>query len=197
MVLLWVLAATVMAQQRPWRIGVLGGVNYIHLENYGKGYYSDFEPKPGYTFGAFFRYTWGGFLNYSLEPGLQFTESRTEVDLLYITDCLVTIKSIDLPVSFKLGLKLSKIFRPYITGTVYASYVVGSYGSFWEVLDVDHTQPGWHFNRFYCGLAAGMGFDLWKFQVDGRYRWNLNRINSDDYKALRQMGLELTLAFLF
>jgi len=189
--------SNIYAQQRPWRIGIKGGINYIHLENYGKGFYSDFDAKPGWSLGALFQYTRGGFLNYSIVPEIQFTQSTTEVDLLYITDCLTTIQSIDVPLSCKLGLQLSKIFRPYILGTIYGSYVIKEYGEFFEVLDIDNSQSSNHLNKMYFGVGAGLGFDLWKFQLEGRYRWNLTKINTDDYSALKQMGLELTCAFLF
>jgi len=185
------------AQQRPYRFGIKGGVNFIHLENYGKGFYSDFDPKPGWSFGALFQYTKGGFLNYSVSPEILYTESITNVDLLYITDSPATIQTIDIPFTFKLGLQLSKIFRPYILGNIYGSYVIKYYGDFFELLDLDHTSTNKGINKFYFGVSAGMGFDLWKFEIEGRYRWNLVKINSDDYSALKQMGLEITCAFLF
>jgi len=185
------------AQQKTYKFGIKGGVNFIHLENYGKGFYSDFDAKPGYSIGALFQYTRGGFLNYSIVPEILFTESRTEVDLLYITDCMTTIQTIDIPVNFKLGLQLSKIFRPYILGNIYGSYIIREYGDFFNLLDLDHSQSSVKFNRWYFGLSAGLGFDLWKFQLEGRYRWNLIRINTDDYTALKQMGLELSCAILF
>ncbi|MEI7489827.1 MAG: porin family protein [Bacteroidota bacterium] len=199
-ILLLLLACTlncVYAQKRPYRFGIKGGINYIHLENYGKGYYSDFDPKPGWSAGALFQYTRGGFLNYSITPEILFTQSVTNVDLLYVTDCITTIQSIDIPLSFKLGLQLSKIFRPYALGNIYGSYIIKEYGDFFSTLDEDHTQPLTKLNKFYFGISAGMGFDIWKFELEGRYRWNLTKINSDDYAALRQMGMELSCAFLF
>ena len=189
--------SNIYAQQRPYRFGIKGGVNFIHLENYGKGFYSDFDPKPGWSFGALFQYTKGGFLNYSVSPEILYTESITNVDLLYITDSPATIQTIDIPLNFKLGLQLSKIFRPYILGNIYGSYLIKYYGDFFEMLDIDHTSSGNRINKFYFGVSAGMGFDLWKFELEGRYRWNLVRINTDDYSALKQMGLEFTCAFLF
>jgi hypothetical protein len=189
--------SNIYAQQRPYRFGIKGGVNFIHLENYRKGFYSDFDPKPGWSFGALFQYTKGGFLNYSLSPEILYTESITDVDLLYITDSPATIQTIDIPLTFKLGLQLSKIFRPYILGNIYGSYLIKYYGDFFEMLDIDHTSSGKKINTFYFGVSAGMGFDLWKFELEGRYRWNLVRINTDDYSALKQMGLEFSCAFLF
>jgi hypothetical protein len=188
---------SVHAQQRPYRIGIKGGVNYIHLENYGDGYYSDFDAKAGYSVGVLFQYRWGGFVNYSIVPEVLFTESVTDVDMLYLTDCPAYIQTLDIPVSGKVGLQLSKVFRPYILGNIYGSYIVSYAGDFLDMLDIDSTSSQQPLNRFYFGVSAGLGFDLWKFQFEGRYRWNLNRIISDDYKALKQMGLELSVAFLF
>jgi hypothetical protein len=51
--------SSLYAQQRPWRVGVKAGLSYVHLENYGKGYYSDFAPKQGWSLGALFQYTKG------------------------------------------------------------------------------------------------------------------------------------------
>ena len=62
---------------------------------------------------------------------------------------------------------------------------------------IDESMVKDNINKLFFGVGAGLGFDLWKFQIEGRYRWNLNRINSEDYTALKQMGLELSCAFLF
>jgi len=190
-------AGNVSAQDRPYRIGIKAGINYIHLENYGKGFYSDFDPMPGWSFGALFQYKKGGFVNYSIVPEINFTISKTNIDLIYITDEISTLQSIDIPVSFKVGLQLSKIFRPYVLGNIYGSYVVSNEGDFFYYLDADSSIVKSEINKIFFGVSAGLGFDLWKFQIEGRYRWNLIRIVSDDYSALKQMGLELTCAFLF
>jgi len=190
-------AGNITAQDRPYRIGIKAGINYIHLENYGKGFYSDFDPMPGWSFGALFQYKKGGFVNYSIVPEINFTISKTNIDLIYITDEITTLQSIDIPVSFKVGLQLSKIFRPYVLGNIYGSYVVSNDGDFFYYLDADSSIVKSEINKIFFGVSAGLGFDLWKFQIEGRYRWNLNRIVSDDYSALKQMGLELTCAFLF
>lgn len=189
--------SSIFAQGRPYKFGIKAGISYVHLENYGKGYYSDFDPKPGYTVGALFQYTKGSFLTYSIVPEIVFTSSTTAVDLLYITDCWTTIQTIDIPVNFKLGLQLSKIFRPYILANIYGSYVVEYKGDLFYLLDNKDKWVKSNINKLYFGVGAGLGFDLWKFQFEGRYRWNLNSINSADYSSLKQMGFELTCAFLF
>ena len=74
---------------------------------------------------------------------------------------------------------------------------VREYGDFFRLLDIDHSQPSSRLNKVYFGVGAGIGFDLWKFQIEGRYRWNLTKINTDDYSALKQMGMELSCAILF
>lgn len=189
--------SSISAQNTSYKFGIKGGVNFIHLENYGKGFYSDFDAKPGYSFGALFQYTRGGFLNYSIVPEIVYTESRTNVDLLYITDCPATIQTVDIPVSFQLGLRLSKIFRPYIMANIYGSYIVTYYGELFNMLDIDHTASGTPVNKLFFGVSAGLGFNLWCLQLEGRYRWNLVRINTDDYAALKQMGLEFSCALFF
>jgi hypothetical protein len=190
--------SSVSAQERPWRIGVKAGINFIEVENYGSGYYSDFEAKSGWTLGAFFQYKMGGFLNYSVVPEIVFTNSTTDADLIYFTDLITTIQSIDIPVNFKVGLQLSKIFRPYIVGSIYGSYIVSYEGDlFYHIDDIDESVVKSNINKLYFGVGTGLGFDIWKFQVEGRFRYNLNRINSEYFDALKQQGLEITCAFLF
>lgn len=199
LIFLWVMTSFVslIAQQKPLRFGIKGGINYISLENYGKGFYSDFDAKPGWSAGILAEYTKHGFFNYSFAPELLMTESVTEVDFVYITDFKAVLRTIDLPLNFRAGLQLSKIFRPYLMGNVYGSYIVNDTGEFFDLLDVDGSVTDNQIRKFYFGLSAGMGFDLWKFEIEGRYRWNLTKINTDDYESLRQMGLELSCAILF
>lgn len=195
--LIAILIPAAYAQKRPWRFGVKGGVNYIHLENYGKGYYSDFDARPGWTLGVIAEYTRGTFFNYSIAPEIIVTQSYTLVDLIYFTDIPANIQSIDIPVNFRAGLRLSRIFRPYLLGNIYVSYIYSDVGEFFDLLDADNSLPNNSIQKFYWGLSAGMGFDLWKFEIEGRYRWNLNKINTDDFESLRQMGLELSVGILF
>jgi hypothetical protein len=195
--LLILISAGAYTQPTQFRFGVKGGINFIHLENYGGGYYADFEAKPGWNLGVIAEFTRGSFFNYSLAPEILLTESWTDVDLIYVTDFAAVMRTIDIPVNFKAGLRLSKIFRPYLLGNVYGSWIVKDTGNFFELLDIDNSDSEKGLRKFYMGVGAGMGFDLWKFQIEGRYRWNLVRINSDDFKSLRQMGLELSCAILF
>jgi hypothetical protein len=197
LVLLSILISAAHSQKRPWRFGVKGGVNYIHLENYGTGYYSDFDAKPGWTLGVIAEYTKGDFFNYSIAPEVIVTQSYTLVDLIYVTDFPANIQTIDIPVNVRAGLRLSKIFRPYLLGNIYISYMYNNVGEFFDLLDADNSLTDNTIRKFYYGLSAGMGFDLWKFEVEGRYRWNLNKINTDDFESLRQMGLELSVGILF
>jgi hypothetical protein len=197
LVLLSILISAAYSQKRPWRFGVKGGVNYIHLENYGTGYYSDFDAKPGWTLGVIAEYTKGDFFNYSIAPEVIVTQSYTLVDLIYVTDFPANIQTIDIPVNVRAGLRLSKIFRPYLLGNIYISYMYNNVGEFFDLLDADNSLTDNTIRKFYYGLSAGMGFDLWKFEVEGRYRWNLNKINTDDFESLRQMGLELSVGILF
>lgn len=184
------------AQQQPYRFGIKGGINYIHLENYGKGFYADFEAKPGWTAGLLFQFSRGDFLTWSVVPEILLTESRSEADMIYLTDYPATIRTLDIPVNLRLGLQLSKVFKPYVLGNIYGSMVINNTGDFFSLLDIDNTSSETTMNKYFFGFSAGLGFELWKFQVEGRYRWNMNKIRTDDFEALKQMGMELSIAFL-
>lgn len=186
----------IVAQQPSYRFGIKGGINYIHLENYGKGFYTDFEAKPGWSAGILFQFSQGKFLNYSVVPELLLSESRSEADMIYLTDYPANIRTLDIPVNFRLGLQLSRIFKPYLLGNIYGSMVINNTGDFFSLLDIDNTSSETTMNKFFFGFSAGLGFELWKFQVEGRYRWNMNKIRTDDFEALKQMGMELSIAFM-
>ena len=58
-------------------------------------------------------------------------------------------------------------------------------------------------NRLEYGIGLGAGLDIWKFQVTGRYCWDLGKVmdfeweGADTFKGGKNKGFELSLAFIF
>jgi hypothetical protein len=66
-------------------------------------------------------------------------------------------------------------------------------------------QPVDEINRFDYGVGVGVGIDIWKLQIMGKYNWGLGKIEYDgyvwdlsyNYKAATLQGFQLSIAFLF
>ena len=200
---LWLCAAGATAQtnqapkERPWRIGVVGGLNQTQLENYGGGAYvlCDFETR--WQVGVAFQYSQlfrGSKLwDWSVQPELRYMTTATYIEPIFGQWFGATkMELIDLPVNAQFGLRLSPIFRPFVSAGVSFSYTIAEEGELFE----DNFLPT---NKAQFGLGAGVGFDLWKFQFQARYRWNLTRTNANKevFDRLVWGGFECSIGILF
>lgn len=179
--------------KRPLRIGVVGGLNLTGLENYGGGLYAIFEEAPQWHAGIAAQYNWGRFMKYSLQPELTYSVSSSDLEPVVgpIFD-RITLSNIELPIHFQFGPQLSKIFRPFVQASIYPAYLIRTQS---EIFESELMEA----SRFNFGIGAGIGFDLWKFQVQCRYRWGLTNINQGKelFDKLRASGFEFSLAIMF
>lgn len=190
------LAAQKNCRQEHWRFGVVGGVNLTQVENYGSGTYAFFDYKPSWHAGLAAQYKWGRFLNYSLQPELRYMATRTDIESVYGTLYgQLDLGMVEMPVNFQFGLQLSKIFRPFVQAGTYFTYLAYKGGDFTEMA----MQEWEELNRFSMGLGAGVGFDLWKFQVQCKYHWGLTPVNHEKTPFSRMLikGYEFSLGILF
>lgn len=196
-VLLWSVATAVAQTERPWRVGVVGGLNQTQLENYGSGVYvlCDFDTR--WQAGVAFQYSQpfkGSKLwNWSIQPELRYMVSSTYIEPVYGRWFgNTTLEMIDLPVNAQFGLRLSPIFRPFITAGVSFGYTINEQGDLFE-------EGLLATNKFQFGVGAGVGFDLWKFQFQARYRCNLTHTNTNKevFDRLMWGGFECSIGILF
>ena len=127
-------------------------------------------------------------LGFALQPEVLYSERK--VDLWQ--DHHVKFKYIEVPVNVQWGLDLI-LLRPFVMASPYFSYLlkVGDTKNQWDgAKNVDY------------GLGLGVGIDIWKLQVTGKYDWgfgNLGRVQSSDWKVndstLR--GFRLSVGLLF
>lgn len=179
-----------------WKIGITGGVNLTQLENYGGGTYAFFDYTPSWHAGVTAQYKWGNFLNYSVQPELRYRQSTTDIESVYGTLFgRLDLGMVELPVNFQFGLQLSKIFRPFVQAGASLSYIVYKGGNYTEL-----AMQNWNeLNRFNVGLGLGVGFELWKFQIQCKYNWGVTRINRDKlpFNNLHFKGYEFSVGVLF
>lgn len=136
-------------------------------------------------------------LGFALQPELMYVSTassmRTEIKDLSLD---FKTHSIQLPVGLQWGIDLV-LFRPYLQFVPYIGYAIAK--------GKDLKDVAWDdINRFEYGLGIGAGIEIWKFQLSGRYSWELGKANDFQWKNLNKQiskgntkGFELSLAFIF
>lgn len=100
-------------------------------------------------------------------------------ELNYIYKC--DRQMLEIPVNFQIGLDLVLV-RPFICVTPYLNLPLSTGGN----LEV---------NPFQAGFGIGGGIDLWRFQIQCRYNWNITDFYKNETGKLR--GVDLGLVFFF
>ncbi len=101
---------------------------------------------------------------------------------------------LQLPVNVQWGIDLV-LFRPFIMVSPFLSYEISKSSSVKEIK--------WDSNKLGYGIGLGAGLDVWKFQVSGKYNWDLGKASEFEWDGLRTFkggknrGFELSLAFIF
>ena len=141
-------------------------------------------------------------LGFSVQPSLiyQVKGANTAVDgMAASTD----VGYLELPVSLQWGPDLI-LFRPFLDVTPFVGYALNNKFFSQAIGKVCNSWDG--VNRWEYGVGAGVGLDIWKFQVIARYNWNLGSFSdgmamSDISKAFQGGanfgGVTLSLAYLF
>lgn len=129
--------------------------------------------KSGWEFGAGFQTE--TFSGLSLQPELLYKvkgvtlSDATKVDMNYL----------ELPVNVQWGIDLL-IARPFIFASPFIGCNLGT--KFSKESDLAATVKE-SVQKFEYGFGAGIGLDLFKFQITAKYNWNFGKIASwGDYK---------------
>ena len=103
----------------------------------------------------------------------------------------LTIGYLELPVSLQWGPDLL-LFRPFLDVTPYIGYGLNNrMDAYIENLrPSDPVKNDWsELNRWEYGLGVGVGIEIWKFQVIGRYNWNFGSLYTRDDASEPDMSL--------
>ncbi|MGN1211852.1 MAG: outer membrane beta-barrel protein [Candidatus Cryptobacteroides sp.] len=177
--------------------GILGGVNFSTMKIKEVNSSTMTQWHAGLTYKASLP------LGFSIQPSVTYSvkgvKNINEVDL--------SVGYIEVPVSFQWGPDLL-IFRPFLDVTPFIGYGINGKQTTVESSTKDIWSEG--IKRLEYGLGLGVGFEIWRFQVIGRYNWNFGPIASssseqiqgwgDVGKAFSEQsfsGITLTVAFLF
>lgn len=202
------------------RFGVIGGITFSNAEKQSLNRSTMNKYHVGVTYQ--FKLPFG----LSIQPSLQYHVKGAKLGNVVSTDftntCDISIGYLELPVSVQWGPDLL-LFRPFLDVTPYIGYGLtnrmdlyvaehsGSHG-----LDDSYKNiwSGADMKRFEYGVGVGIGLEIWKFQLIGRYNWNIgslyneNTNYSDSDIKLSMMknafskghnfgGFTLSLSFLF
>ena len=175
------------------QFGIKGGIYTTKLSNINKDF--KFKDNIGYQAGILYsHHVTPGFV---VQPELLFINRTATIapktSMPGATDEKIELQYLQIPLSIQYGFNLV-VVRPYVQAVPYISYAIGK----------NHNAGSWDdLNRFTGGVGLGVGADLWKFQVNVRYNWDISKVGEgekgtyDGWKTSKQKGLEVSLAFIF
>lgn len=112
----------------------------------------------------------------------------------------MSVGFIELPVNIQWGPDLV-LFRPYLMLSPYVGYAVMNrrYDPVNTNVLLKNQWDG--VNRFEYGVGLGIGVEIWKFQLSGKYCWSLGNVFDRKIENLfddaKFGGFQLSLAILF
>lgn len=120
------------------------------------------------------------------------TESSAHTDLGNGGD--FKMHYLQLPVNIQWGIDLV-LFRPFLMVSPFLSYQISKESNIKDL--------AWDTEKLGYGIGLGAGLDIWKFQVSGKYNWDLGKASEfkwdgrKTFKGGKNRGFELSLAFIF
>ncbi|MBE6240536.1 MAG: PorT family protein [Bacteroidales bacterium] len=190
--------------------GITGGASFTGLKDVSSGMTTGYHAGLTYKFKLPF--------GFAIQPSLMYHMKSSLVEDAYQNGSSLDLKTgyLELPVSFQWGPDLI-LFRPFLDVTPFVGYGLNNklsgYSAASDKVVVEKNR--WDgMNRLEYGLGLGVGIDIWKFQVIGRYNWNfgplfdaegdlpdadsvLESARSSILDGKNFGGLTLTVAFIF
>ncbi len=184
------------------QFGIKAGLNFNSMKDFNVNELrSSFEGKTGFHVGVLYKLNLP--LGFALQPELMYTQKGGSIDMGGRASGDIKMNYLQLPVNLQWGVDLV-LFRPFVMVSPYIGYAIAKGDGFKDV-EWDNL------NKFEYGVGIGAGLDIWKFQVSGRYCWDLGTISDfkgdsfgegfeDVFRAMnngKNRGFELSIAFLF
>lgn len=159
----------VLAQSR---FGVMGGINFStsNIKDINKGTMTQWHAGVTYKLDLP--------LGFSLQPSLLYNVKGAKVGAAD-TRFDLSMGYLELPVSVQWGPDLL-LFRPFLDVTPYIGYALNNKVT--GDMDFRNDWKNVTLNRLEYGLGLGIGLEIWRFQVIGRYNWNFGSLY--DAKAM-------------
>lgn len=203
------------------RFGIKAGLNFNTLEDVTQSGSVDnaWKSQTGYHFGIAWQIK-VPLLGIALQPELLYSKVKTHIaDIpaegrfspssyyvssqypqVIIDDTFnpaeIELDYLTLPINIQLGIDML-LFRPFVFVSPYVSFALQK--------GADLEDQEWdNINRFNYGVGAGVGLDIWKLQIVGKYNWGLGRLESatnttwaQKYENAKLQGFHLSIALMF
>jgi hypothetical protein len=190
-ILMLLVSASAFSQAK---FGVKGGLNYNSYKDISGSVNDSWNNQTGYHFGVLIQ-TKVPIIGLGLQPELLFV--RKGVENPDIPANSFYLDYLQLPINVQVGLDLL-LFRPFIMVSPYISYAIGK-GDMLVDTEWDNL------NRLDYGYGLGVGVDIWKLQITGKYNWSMGKlqdatstpINGTTLKNAKIQGFQLSVALLF
>jgi hypothetical protein len=174
------------------RFGIKGGLNFTNISNLSSDVEKTWKNQTGYQLGVALQIKIP-VIGLAIQPELLYSTVKSASD----NGNEINIDYLTLPVNIQLGTDML-FFRPFIVASPFVSYMIDN-----NVRLED--QPVDEINRFDYGVGVGVGIDIWKLQIMGKYNWGLGKLEnagdewdqSETYKDATLQGFQLSIAFLF
>lgn len=190
------------------RYGVIGGMTFSTSK------FKEINRASMTQWHAGFTYKLDLPLGFSVQPSLVYHVKGAKLNVPQagdpgqVSDFNIRMGFVELPVSLQWGPDLL-VFRPFLDVTPYIGYALNNQLSGAGLSSQTNSWTG--LNRFEYGLGVGIGLELWRFQVIGRYNWSFGSLAdaAEDmqdgfgpyvrqaFSASNFRGITLSLAFLF
>lgn len=122
-------------------------------------------------------------LGFSIQPSLMYNVKGSKFGTPDVPEAAagdLTVGYLELPVSVQWGPDLL-LFRPFLDVTPFVGYGLNNKLS---MVGTEVIKNAWSENglsRWEYGIGVGIGLEIWKFQVIGRYNWNFGSLM--DFKS--------------
>lgn len=169
-------------------IGVLGGANFTvtQWDNIFKGNFDTIKNTTSWYAGLGIQVPLSK--AWTLGTGAIFTnKSASMLNTSTQQEAGMKLSYVEVPLTVQLGIDLA-IFRPYIEAGAFGGYMVDD--TRWGIPD------GYTLNKWEGGLKAGLGFQLWIFELSAHYNWNLVPIyKENDTSFMSTVSVSLGIIF--
>ena len=186
------------AQLSAQKIGVVGGATFSSIQNVEN------SSRTGWNLGVTSQFKLP--LGFSIQPSLVYNSKAAQFGA-GVAQVGLSVNYLELPVALQWGPDLL-IFRPFVEAVPFVGYALAGRGA----VDASLIKTEWSVDdlqRFAYGVGLGGGLEIWRFQINCRYNWNLGSIfnekgkvvdlpNRDDAFVDENFGgVTLSLAFFF
>lgn len=176
--------------------GIKGGFNFNSMSDIDiNNINSSFKSNTGFHAGILYKAKLP--LGFAIQPELLFSQKNSTIKSTSAAQTGdATLSYLQLPIGIQWGVDLV-LFRPFIQAVPYVGYAINTKST---IADLE-----WDLNKFQYGFGVGAGLEIWKFQLSGRYNWDLGELGTFSWKSAtsnaknggKPRGFELSLALIF